>query len=58
MISYIEDIVNGMEDSQLEVLKLSKDIIIVDYLMTCKQLIEMFENGQEDYFNFAKKSRI
>lgn len=58
MISYIEDIVNGMEDSQLEVLKISKDIIIVDYLMTCKQLIEMLENGQEDYFNFAKKSRI
>ena len=58
MTSYIEDIVNGMEDTQAEVQKLSKDIIIVDYLMTCKQLLEMFENGQEDYFNFAKKSRI
>jgi hypothetical protein len=39
MISYIEDIVNGMEDSQMEVQKLSKDIVIVDYLMTCKQLL-------------------
>lgn len=58
MSNYIEDLVNGMEDSQNEVQKLSKDIVIVDYLMTSKQLLEMFENGNEDFFLFSKKSRI
>ena len=37
--------------------KFSKDIIIVDYLMTAKQLIEMFVD-KEDYSFFSKKSRI
>lgn len=32
--------------------------MIVDYLMTSKQLLEMFENGNEDFFLFSKKSRI
>ena len=45
MSNYIEDLVNGMEDCENEVQKLSKDIVIVDYLMTSKQLLEMFENG-------------
>lgn len=58
MSNYIEDLVNGMEDNQNEVQKLSKDIVIVDYLMTSKQLLEMFENGNEDFFLFSKKSRI
>ena len=43
--------------------KNSKDIIILDYLITCKQLLEMIErdiknNGIENYDRFAKKSRI
>jgi hypothetical protein len=42
MSSHIEDIVNGMEDPQGEIPKLSKDIVILDYLMTSKQLLEMF----------------
>ncbi len=42
MTSYVEDLVNGMDDCQNEVQKLSKDVIIVDYLMTAKQLLEMF----------------
>lgn len=58
MSNYIEDLVNSMEDNQNEVQKLSKDIVIVDYLMTSKQLLEMFENGNEDFFLFSKKSRI
>lgn len=58
MSSHIEDVVNGMEDPQGEISKLSKDIVILDYLMTSKQLLEMFENGVEDYFTFSKKSRI
>ena len=58
MSNYIEDLVNGMEDNQNEVQKLSKDIVIVDYLMTSKQLLEMFENGNEDFFLFSKKSHI
>ena len=41
----------------------SKDIIILDYLITCKQLLEMIErdiksSGMENYERFAKKSRI
>jgi hypothetical protein len=41
----------------------SKDIIILDYLITCKQLLEMIEkevrvNGRENYEKFARKSRI
>ena len=35
----------------------SKDIIILDYLMTCKQLFEMIREG-ENYERFARKSRI
>lgn len=35
----------------------SKEIIILDYLITSKQLIEIFKNG-ENYEKFAKKSRI
>jgi hypothetical protein len=58
MTSYVEDLVNGMDDSQNEVEKLSKDIVIVDYLMTAKQLLEMFENQREDYYLFSRKSRI
>jgi hypothetical protein len=41
----------------------SKDIVILDYLITCKQLLEMIEkeiraSGLENFEKFAKKSRI
>lgn len=41
----------------------SKDVVILDYLITCKQLLEMIEKevratGSENYEKFAKKSRI
>lgn len=58
MAGYTDDIVNGMDQPDKQVGKISKDVIIIDYLMTAKQLFEIFENKQHDYFNFAKKSRI
>lgn len=41
----------------------SRDIVILDYLITCKQLLEMIDkevraNGCENYEKFARKSRI
>lgn len=36
----------------------SKDIIILDYLITCKQLLAMIIKDGENYEKFAKKSRI
>lgn len=36
----------------------SKDIIILDYLVTCKQLVTMILKDGEDYEKFSKKSRI
>jgi hypothetical protein len=50
-------------DQQLFLGIFSKDIIILDYLITCKQLLEMIEkevriNGRENYEKFARKSRI
>ncbi len=38
-------------------------MVILDYLITCKQLLEMIEKevratGAENYEKFAKKSRI
>lgn len=35
----------------------SKEIVILDYLITSKQLIELFKNG-ENYDRFSRKSRI
>ena len=36
----------------------NKDIIILDYLVTCKQLVAMIIKDGEDYEKFSKKSRI
>ena len=36
----------------------SKDVIILDYLITAHQLIEMVRSGPENYERFARKSRI
>lgn len=36
---------------------MSKDIIILDYLITCRQLLDMIKDG-ENYEKFTKKSRI
>ena len=58
MTTYTDDIVSGMEDPQVEVIKMAKDTIIIDYLMTSKQLLEMFTNGMEDFLTFSNKSRI
>ena len=46
-----------MQKPHTEIESLSKDIVILDYLMTCRQLIEMIKDG-ENYERFAKKSRI
>ena len=35
----------------------NKEIVILDYLITSKQLIELFKNG-ENYERFSRKSRI
>lgn len=62
MVGFTDDILvnSGLEyeyEKEAEVQKFSKDIVIVDYLMTAKQLIEMFVD-REDYCFFSKKSRI
>jgi hypothetical protein len=51
------------EEARVFIESSNKDIIILDYLITCKQLLEMIEkdiklNGCENYEKFAKKSRI
>lgn len=40
-----------------------KDVVILDYLITCKQLLDMIHkdlraSGRENYEKFARKSRI
>ena len=35
----------------------SREIVVLDYLITSKQLIELFKNG-ENYERFSRKSRI
>lgn len=37
--------------------KNSKDIVILDYLITSKQLLEMLSDG-ENYEKFSRKSKI
>jgi hypothetical protein len=37
---------------------LSKDVVILDYLITSRQLIEMIKNNPDGYERFARKSRI
>lgn len=36
----------------------SKDVVILDYLITSHQLIEMIKNNPQGYERFARKSRI
>ncbi len=37
---------------------LSKDVVILDYLITSRQLIEMIKSSPDGYERFARKSRI
>lgn len=41
----LEESVEGMRNPEAEIKAYSRDIIILDYLITSKQLIEIFQNG-------------
>ena len=45
-----------INDSNIE--KYSKDIVILDYLMTARQLLDILRENPNDHEKFARKSRI
>lgn len=47
-----------MNNPEEEIALFSKDIILLDYLITSRQLIEMIKNSPDGYERFARKSRI
>lgn len=47
-----------MESPQDEISGLSKDVVILDYLITSHQLVEMIKASPSGYERFARKSRI
>lgn len=49
--------VTKSEDVEREIGKYEKDVVILDYLITAKQLLEMLADG-ENYEKFSRKSKI
>jgi hypothetical protein len=47
-----------MNNPEEEIALFSKDIILLDYLITSRQLIEMIKSSPDGYERFARKSRI
>lgn len=54
----LEKVVTRMNNPEEEIVNISKDVVILDYLITSHQLIEMIKNHPEGYERFARKSRI
>ena len=47
-----------MVSPEKEVNTLSQEVVILDYLVTARQLLEMVKSHPEQYERFARKSRI
>lgn len=47
-----------MQNPEEEIVILSREIIILDYLITARQLIDMIKSHPSGYEKFARKSRI
>lgn len=62
MIRHLYDalttVVSRMDNPEEEISMISKDIVILDYLITSHQLIEMVRSNPHGYERFARKSRI
>jgi len=54
----LEKAAENLEDPHTQISVLSKDIVVLDYLITAHQLIEMLKNNPNGYERFARKSRI
>jgi hypothetical protein len=52
------NVVARMENPEEEIAVISKDVVILDYLITSHQLIEMLKSNPHGYERFARKSRI
>ena len=57
MIEHLYKLLNLREHQDSFIESYNKEIVILDYLITSKQLIELFKNG-ENYERFSRKSRI
>jgi hypothetical protein len=57
LIAAIQKLLQTKEEHERFTTSYEREIVILDYLMTSKQLIDIFQNG-ENYEIFAKKSRI
>lgn len=57
LISHLHKLLDLRNHHDDVVKKNEKEIIILDYLITSKQLIDILKNG-ENFERFARKSRI
>ncbi len=53
----LKQVVQSDEEDLSYIQSYSKDVIALDYLITAKQLIELYRNS-EDYERFTRKSQI
>ena len=54
----LESVVSKMTCPEEEICMVSKDVVILDYLITSHQLLEMIKNNPNGHERFARKSRI
>jgi hypothetical protein len=47
-----------MQSPEEEITLLSREVVILDYLITAQQLLEMVGTNLQAYERFARKSRI
>ena len=57
LIEHLCKVLQVKENNDNFVDNCSREIVVLDYLITSKQLIELFKNGQ-NYERFSRKSRI
>jgi serine/threonine-protein kinase ULK2 len=57
LVSTLRELLRNRETTEQFTATYEQEIVILDYLMTAKQLIDIFQNG-ENYERFARKSRI
>lgn len=54
----LDNTVKNMANPEEEITVLSREVIILDYLITARQLIDMIKSHPSAYEKFARKSRI